>query len=161
MNLQDQQHTTEKTVAALNELLANLHIHYQKLRSYHWNVQGKHFFELHEKFENMYNDVKVRIDEVAERILTLGSHPISTLEEYLEISDVKETGFKLSESEMVGNLASDIRIVVDKMRSVLERCEADNDSGTEDMISGFISATEKDHWMLTAFLKSKLEPAHV
>ncbi|MFK7969944.1 MAG: Dps family protein [Bacteroidia bacterium] len=159
MNLLNQNHKTEQTVAALNELLANLHIHYQKLRNYHWNVQGEHFFNLHNKFEEMYNAVKIRIDEVAERILTLGSHPVSTLSEYLEASMIKETRYGLSDTEMVESISGDIRILVMKMRAVLEHSNRDYDNGTEDMITGYIAASEKDHWMLSAFLNRKLEPA--
>lgn len=161
MNLLNQNTKTEETVAGLNDLLANLHVHYQKLRNYHWNIQGEHFFELHSKFEDMYNAVKIRIDEVAERILTLGSHPVSTMSEYLAISKIEETGFNLPDTKMIENLAGDIRILVMKMRMVLEACGKDHDSGTEDLIAGYIAASEKDHWMLTAFLNRKLEPAHI
>lgn len=161
MTLHKQTEHTARTVSALNELLANLHVHYQKLRSYHWNVQGKQFFELHNKFETMYDEVKQRIDEVAERILTLGSHPVSTLAEYLEYSSIDETGFKINDTEMVSNLTRDIKILVEKMNIVLDSCEKDNDSGTEDLIAGYVAAAEKDHWMLSAFLSKELEPAHI
>ncbi len=58
-------------VIELNTLLADYHIYYQKLRNFHWNVVGKHFFDLHQKFEEMYDDDKIKVDEIAERILTL------------------------------------------------------------------------------------------
>ena len=76
----------EETVQSLNELLANYHLYYQNLRNYHWNISGEHFFDLHEKFENLYNDAKVSIDEIAERILTLRMKPVSTLKEYIEMN---------------------------------------------------------------------------
>ena len=66
-------------VIELNTLLADYHMYYQKLRNFHWNILGKNFFDLHEKFESLYTDARVKIDEIAERILTLGFHPVSKL----------------------------------------------------------------------------------
>ena len=68
-------------VVELNKLLADYHIYYQKLRNFHWNVSGENFFDLHEQFEELYNDAKIKIDEIAERVLTLRYHPISNLSE--------------------------------------------------------------------------------
>ena len=72
-------------VSELNVLLADYHVHYQKLRNFHWNILGKNFFDLHNRFEEMYNDTRVKIDEVAERIVTLKYHPISKLSDYIEV----------------------------------------------------------------------------
>lgn len=80
---------TKEIVESLNKLMANYHVHYQKLRNYHWNVEGHSFFELHEFFELEYNAVKLQIDEIAERIRVFGKKPVSTLKEYLEISEIK------------------------------------------------------------------------
>ena len=74
----------------LNDLLANYHVHYQKLRGCHWNIKGSHFFTLHIKFEELYTNAQLTIDELAERILTIGKSPYSTFSEYLEISKLKE-----------------------------------------------------------------------
>ena len=79
---------TEATVEQLNVLLADYHIYYQKLRNFHWNVVGENFFDLHEKFEEMYNDTLIKIDEIAERILTLRYQPVSHLSEYLKIDNI-------------------------------------------------------------------------
>ena len=65
----------KKLAEKLNELLANYSIFYQNTRGYHWNIKGEKFFELHLKFEELYNDLLIKIDEVAERILTLGASP--------------------------------------------------------------------------------------
>ena len=77
-----------KVVVELNTLLADYHIYYQKLRSNHWNILGKNFFDLHLKFEELYTDARVKIDEIAERILTLKYHPMSKLEDYLKVSSI-------------------------------------------------------------------------
>ena len=78
-------------VTELNVLLADYHVYYQKLRNFHWNVLGKNFFDLHNRFEEMYNDTKIKIDEIAERIITLKYHPISKLSDYIEVSRIKES----------------------------------------------------------------------
>ena len=65
------------TAKELNVLLADYHLYYQKLRNFHWNIVGNHFFDLHEKFEELYDDAKLKVDEIAERILTLRFQPIS------------------------------------------------------------------------------------
>src|SRR6187402_17349 len=85
---------TEKAVKPvvdhLNDLLANYHIHYQKLRGCHWNVKGNNFSTLHIKFEELYTQAQITIDEIAERVLTLGKPPVSTFAEYITISEIKE-----------------------------------------------------------------------
>ena len=78
-------------VSELNVLLTDFHVHYQKLRNFHWNILGKNFFDLHNRFEEMYNDTRVKIDEVAERIVTLKYHTISKLSDYIEVSRIKES----------------------------------------------------------------------
>src|SRR5690554_7952701 len=75
----------------LNVLLANYSVFYQNVRGYHWNIKGDTFFELHDKFEELYNDLFKKIDEVAERVLTLGYNPIHTYSEYFELSEIKES----------------------------------------------------------------------
>src|SRR5690554_89146 len=82
---------TSATAKELNVLLADYHLYYQKLRNFHWNVVGKNFFELHNKFEEMYEDAKIKIDEIAERILTLRYQPTSNFSDYLKMSSIKES----------------------------------------------------------------------
>lgn len=143
---------TEKITRALNELLANYHIHYQKLRNYHWNVKGSDFFDLHEQFEQQYNEALKNIDDIAERIRIFGETPISVLKDYLEISEIKETGTSLSSELMIRELLSDYRILLEYMTTCVQVASAESDSGTEEMVKRFINQIEKHHWMLTAFL---------
>ncbi|HRP61567.1 MAG TPA: ferritin-like domain-containing protein, partial [Vicingus sp.] len=74
----------------LNDLLANYSIFYQNTRGYHWNIKGQKFFELHLKFEELYNDLVLKIDEVAERILTLGYAPNHNYSDYRKASKIQE-----------------------------------------------------------------------
>lgn len=150
---------TSNTVQELNVLLADYHLYYQKLRNYHWNVIGKNFFDLHEKFEELYDDAKVKIDEIAERILTLRFQPTSNLSEYLEKSNVKESKSDLSDSEMIKNLLTDHGTLLKQMRKVVEVAEKGGDEGTIDLIGGYIRELEKTSWMLDAW-KMKTSEQH-
>lgn len=146
-----EQKSLEKTVNQLNELLSNYQVYYQNLRNYHWNISGEHFFDLHEKFEELYNVAKINIDEIAERILTLRHNPVSTLKEYLEISNVSERSTS-DAKQMVQNILEDHRYLIKNMREVLESAGEAKDEGTIDLIAGFLSNLEKDSWMLDAWL---------
>jgi starvation-inducible DNA-binding protein len=142
---------TKEVVEGLNILLANLHVHYQKLRNYHWNVTGGDFFDLHELFETEYNEVKIEIDEIAERIRVFGKTPISTLKEYLEVSEIKETGTDLTASDMVSEVLKDFEMLLSFMVDALDAAGEIGDVATEDLMTGYIKRTEKMHWMLTSF----------
>lgn len=137
---------------SLNELLANYSVHYQKLRNYHWNVKGSDFFDLHEQFELQYNEALKFIDDIAERIRIFQETPLSTLQEYLEASEIKETSAELSSDLMVREILSDYRILLEHMFKVVEVAAEQGDSGTEEMVKVFINTVEKHHWMLSAFL---------
>jgi starvation-inducible DNA-binding protein len=144
---------TAEIVDTLNKLLANYSVHYQKLRNFHWNVKGGDFFDIHEKFEEQYNDAKVAIDDIAERIRVFGQTPLSTMKEYLDTSEIKESGTDLSAMEMVSEILKDYRILLEYMFNVVNAALDNGDSGTVDMMNTLIKKTEKNHWMLTAFSK--------
>ncbi|NJB81847.1 Dps family protein [Wenyingzhuangia aestuarii] len=146
---------TAEIVSSLNKLLASYHVHYQKLRNFHWSVVGPDFFDIHEKFEEQYNVVKLNIDEVAERIRVFGKKPTGTLKEYLEESEIKEVLVPQTGTEMVREILNDFEILLNQMNQVIDAAENINDRGTDDMISGFIFNMEKTHWMLTSFLKDE------
>jgi starvation-inducible DNA-binding protein len=140
-------------VTELNVLLADYHVYYQKLRNFHWNVLGKNFFDLHTKFEEMYNDTRVKIDEVAERIITLKYHPISKLSDYIEVSKIKESSPLLSDQEMVSNIIGDHKIILEQLSKVVDRANKATDEGTIDLIGASIRGLEKATWMLNAWSK--------
>ena len=136
---------------ALNDLLANYHVHYQKLRNYHWNVKGPDFFDIHEKFEEQYNEAKLNIDEIAERVRVFGYTPMSTLKEYLDSSEIKETSTDLSGLEMVTEILNDFEILLSYLVDAADAALEIGDVGTQTIINGFIRGIEKKHWMFTAF----------
>jgi len=139
------------TVKELNILLADYHLYYQKLRNYHWNIVGHNFFDLHEQFEVMYDDAKLKVDEIAERILTLRFQPESNLSTYLNLSNIKESTSNKSDVDMVSDLLNDHGIIISQMRKVIEVADQNNDEGTIDLIGAYIRELEKTSWMLDAW----------
>lgn len=144
-------------VSELNVLLADYHVHYQKLRNFHWNILGKNFFDLHNRFEEMYNDTREKIDEVAERIVTLKYHPISKLSDYIEVSRIKESSPLLTDEEMVADIINDNKIILEQLGKIIERATKAKDEGTVDMIGAYIRELEKSTWMLNAWSKHTKE----
>ena len=137
----------------LNDLLANYHIHYQKLRGCHWNVRGNHFFTLHAKFEELYTNALTTIDELAERILTLGKSPFSTFKDYVSHSEIKEIDtIGMKDVDMVKAIIEDLKVLIAMQRDLLEITEGADDEGTNDMINAFMQFNEKQNWMLGAFV---------
>ncbi len=145
------------TVVSLNTLLADYHIYYQNLRNFHWNILGKNFFDLHNKFESLYKSARLKIDEIAERILTLRYHPVSSFQDYLEISSIEEAKKILKDEEMVDAVIENQSIILNQMNEVVKNAEKVDDEGTIDLIGGYIRELEKERWMLRAWSKSKNE----
>ena len=142
---------TKNTVGELNILLSDYQLYYQKLRNYHWNIVGQNFFDLHQQFEEMYDDAKLKIDEIAERILTLRFQPESNLTTYLKLSNIKESSSDVTDKEMVTNLLDDHGTIIKQMRKTTEVADANGDEGTIDLIGAYIRELEKTSWMLDAW----------
>ncbi len=143
----------EPVVSELNTLLADYNIYYQNLRGFHWNVLGKNFFDLHEKFEELYTDARIKIDEIAERILTLRHHPESRFTEYLKLSKVEETSSLISDTKMVEHILTNHEYILKQMNKVVKKADEAGDEGTIDMMGGYIASLEKVSWMLDAWSK--------
>lgn len=140
----------------LNALLANFQTYYQNLRGIHWNIKGKRFFELHPKFEELYNDANLKVDEIAERVLTLGGVPQHTFKDYIDNSKVP-VGKNITKDDEA------IRLIVDSLaellvieRKILDASDAANDEGTNSMMSDFITEQEKTVWMMKAWLAEEI-----
>lgn len=144
-------------VVELNILLADYHIYYQKLRSNHWNILGKNFFDLHEKFEELYSDARIKIDEIAERVLTLRYHPMSKFSDYLKVSNISEVAPLKSDTNMVEETINDHKLLLEQMSKVIEKAESVGDEGTIDLIGAYIRELEKSSWMLNAWTKKPSE----
>lgn len=142
----------EKLDSQLNELVATWSVLYTKLHNYHWYVSGSSFFTLHAKFEELYNEVTLNLDDVAERILSKGSKPVATMKEHLQLSIVEEASGKESAEEMVEQTIVDFKLVMDAINNGMELASAAGDDRTEDLLNAQYQSLEKHTWMLTAFL---------
>jgi len=136
----------------LNNLLANYSVFYQNTRGFHWNIKGDSFFVLHEKFEELYDDLKVKIDEVAERILTLGYTPNHQYSKYVEVSDISESGKVTDGKEAMNHILEAFKVTLKIQREILELSDDTGDEGTNALMSDYISEQEKLVWMYASYL---------
>lgn len=147
------QEKAEKLSVKLNDLLANYQMFYQNLRGLHWNIKGKEFFELHLKFEELYNDAVLKVDEIAERILTLEAEPLHTFSDYLETAEIKEEKSVTAGKAGVEIVVKNFSTLIQKERVILSLAADAEDEGTVSLMSDYISQTEKTLWMLNSYLK--------
>ena len=144
-----------KLADELNTLLANYQMFYQNLRSFHWNIKGPAFFELHVKFEELYNDAIMKIDEIAERILTLGATPFHTYSDYMANSSIKEAKNVNDSEGTVNTTLSNFKTLLELERRILDLAADAGDEGTNSQMSDYITQQEKTVWMLSAYLGKK------
>ena len=145
--------TRTEIASDLNSLLANYQIYYQNLRGFHWNIQGRDFFELHVKFEELYNDGAIKIDEVAERILTIEATPLHSFADYLDKASLKAvTGVHNGETA-VKAIVENLSALVAQQKKIRKFAEDGDDGATADMMATFIEEQEKTLWMFKAWLK--------
>lgn len=142
----------DKLSEKLNLLLADYQVFYQNLRGFHWNIKGSDFFELHLKFEELYNDAQVKIDEIAERILTLEGNPLHTFQDYIDVSEVKTASNVSNGKEGIKISLANFQTILLLEREIMDLAGDAGDEGTNTLISDYISQTEKTVWMLSSFL---------
>ncbi|SMO34699.1 starvation-inducible DNA-binding protein [Saccharicrinis carchari] len=144
---------TKVLAEKLNELLADYQLFYQNLRGFHWNIKGRDFFELHTKFEEFYDDAVVKVDEIAERILTLEVEPLHTFSDYLKTATIKEAKGISGGDKAVEVVVDNFATLVCLEREILALAGDANDEGTVALMSDYIAQTEKTLWMLNSYLK--------
>lgn len=149
--------SAKQVAEKLNDLLANLQVFYTNVRGFHWDIKGKLFFTLHAKFEELYDDLADKVDEVAERILMLGEKPVNTFSSYLKTSEIKEVSGVSCGKEAVENILNSFKIVIAKERALLKLSDDANDTATNDLISDFIDGQEKLVWMYSAVISNTCE----
>jgi len=136
----------------LNALLANYQVFYINVRGYHWNIKGEKFFELHVKFEELYNDVVLKIDEIAERVKTLGETPLHTYTDYLQQSAINETKNVSNGKECAQHVLDSLKQLLQLQREILHVSADADDEGTNALMSDYIREQEKMVWMYNAYL---------
>ncbi len=137
----------------LNQLLADYQLFYQNVRGLHWNIKGRAFFELHLKFEEYYDNAVIKIDEIAERILTLEGEPLHTFTDYLKVSKIKEQKGITDGIDGVKIIIDNYKVLILKEREILSLAAEADDEGTVSLMSDYITETEKTLWMLNSYLK--------
>lgn len=142
---------SQTTALQLNDLLSNYQLFYMNLRGFHWNIKGKKFFELHLKFEELYNDALIKVDEIAERVLTLSATPLHSFKKYLETSDIKPAENVTDGEIAIDSVLEALKTLLEKERAILSIAAEVNDEGTVALMSDYIVQQEKLVWMLSAY----------
>lgn len=139
-------------IEKLNNLLSSYHIFYINVRGYHWNVKGEHFFSLHVKFEELYTALQLQIDEIAERILTLGGTPLHAYSDFAQNASIKEDKNVHDGRKCVNGVVLGLQSLIEEQRNVSATAEEAEDQGTADLVDGYVQEQEKLIWMYNAFL---------
>ncbi|UXP34055.1 DNA starvation/stationary phase protection protein [Reichenbachiella agarivorans] len=143
----------QEIIDKLNGLLSDFQIFYQNLRGFHWNIQGRNFFELHVKFEELYTDAAIKIDMIAERVLTVSGTPIHGFQDYLNTTELEPVKNVHDGEVAVKTIVSNLEKIIVKERAIKDLAGSLDDSGTEDLMSAFVEEQEKTLWMYKAWLK--------
>ncbi|ADC87014.1 MULTISPECIES: Dps family protein [Staphylococcus] len=142
----------QDVVKELNQQVANWTVAYTKLHNFHWYVKGPNFFSLHVKFEELYNEASQYVDDLAERILAVGGHPVGTLKECLDMSIVEEAGLNYSAEEMVEAFSKDLTNISQQLEQAIQVAGEAEDDVSEDMFIGMQTSVDKHNWMFKSYL---------
>ena len=139
----------ENTINSLNEFLSDLNVFYRKLQNYHWNIEGKTFFILHEKLEEYYNQINLQIDEIAEHLLIMNAQPLGTMKDYLSTSTIQEAeNKKVKEDEVYSNIIKDFTTLLTKAIEIKKQADEHENYATSSLIDEYILEYGKILWML-------------
>jgi starvation-inducible DNA-binding protein len=136
----------------INKQVANWAVLYIKLHNFHWFVKGSQFLSLHIKFEELYTEAGLHLDELAERLLALGGNPIATMKESLTAASIKEAVGGEIESQMVAQTIKDFETIIKEVSEGTETATKHRDEATADMFIAIRTSLEKHVWMLNACL---------
>ena len=146
--------TKSKSLAeGLNKLLADYMMFYQNTRGLHWNIKGEKFFELHLKFEELYTNLLLKVDEVAERILTLGATPLHTFDDYKNTAKINIVKDVSDGKKGVQSILDAFEILIVRQRELLNISADADDEGTNALMSDYIREQEKLVWMYSSYLQ--------
>lgn len=144
----------DNVVNDLNVFLSDLNVFYRKLQNYHWNIVGPHFFVLHAKLEEYYNEINGQIDEIAEHILMLGKQPLGTMKDYLEKTCISEANNeKVNDNVVLDNVIKDYETLLQKVTKIKKDADEQNLYDTSSLMDNFISSYTKHLWMLKQTLQ--------
>ncbi|WP_077326328.1 Dps family protein [Virgibacillus siamensis] len=142
----------QKLINFLNQLLSNYFVMYVKLHRYHWFVQGRHFYQLHAVFEDMYTETAEDLDEIAERVLMIGGKPLATMSKYLKEATLEEATADDKEDELIAQLIRDFTLLIEEIKKMgLPEASEQKDEPTADLLITLQGKLEKSVWMLRAY----------
>lgn len=146
----------EAVVEMLKQLLSDEYVMYTKYRNAHWNVEGIDFHSKHVFFEEEYGKLENTIDEVAERIRMLGFYAPGSMQQFLELSELRENGPEQNDSaSFMEVLLEDHQTIIKFIRkNIGDNAEAHNDEGTADFITAIMQMHEQMAWMLRSSVKT-------
>lgn len=144
----------EENIKKLNEFLCDLEVINVKLQNYHWNVQGKDFFVIHEKLEEYYDEVREQIDEIAEFILSKGYQPLGTMQDFIKNSKIQEAkNERIKSLQIIENLIPDLTALKQKAMEIKQEAEKQADTETSTLMDDYIENYSKKLWMLNETIK--------
>lgn len=138
---------------AMAVILADMTVLYMKARNYHWNVVGPLFSQLHQLFEEIYEELESGADDIAERIRSLGVHAPASFAEYLSVSAIKEEIGSPEALDMVRQMAMDYELLIRRSIDVMGIAESLRDNGSSDLLVSQIQILSKRAWMLRSHLE--------
>lgn len=144
--------STLTAIDALDTLVVDATSLAQLFRRFHWEVRGPHFFQLHERFEALYEEWSEKADDFAERVLQLGGRPTATLEAVIKKSAIKDDGSKLDSRAMVSVAVSELERAIVHLENAAEAAEASGDRVSADLATELLTEQQKHVWMLKAWL---------
>jgi starvation-inducible DNA-binding protein len=154
----------KRSIDVLTQTLSDENVLLVKLRNCHWNVAGPHFRQFHVLFEEQYDTLAIRVDQVAERIRALGSHAAGTMAEYLKRSTLREhPGSFPAAHQMLHDVLGDHEAIIRSISQSLTPPAQDVldigtlDIGTTDLLTSLIQDHEKMAWTLRASLSDNYE----
>ena len=141
----------------LNHDLADAYLVLVKTKKYHWDVVGPQFMTLHKLWEEQYAALSESIDEIAERVRTLGGYPVGTMAGCLQLASIKEDpGDVPMATGMVARLVTDHEQIIRNLREHIDACaDTFEDQGTADFLTALMEAHEKMAWMLRSFIEGE------
>lgn len=144
----------QAVATALNKLLADEHVLYNKTRNYHWSVEGPSFMEFHKLYEAQYTELAEMIDEIAERIRTIGHFAEGRLKEILKLAELDEPAPPTDQASQIRNLEGDHEILIQRLRKLVDDFEDKyKDKGSADFATGIMKQHEKMAWMLRSYVR--------
>jgi starvation-inducible DNA-binding protein len=150
--INDQVARTE-SAAELGRLLADSYMLYLKTQGFHWNVVGPQFEPLHTLFQKQYSELAVAIDEIAERMRTLGVKAPGSFAEFAALTSIaEETGAPAADA-MISQLLADHTTASRVALQAVTEAEARGDVATADLATQRVAQHEKFAWMLASLLE--------